>query len=760
MLEYQDPNKTIGERVNDLLRRMTLQEKMGQINQRLYGWECFTFDQATKEVRLTNNFLDHLDWGRGVGAIYGLFRADPWSRIDYSTGVGLKDAWRVANCVQREVIAHSRFGIPALLTEECPHGHQGLDGVSYPTNIGKGNSFDPELVERSAQLMAKELAVKGINLALVSSLDLAKDPRWGRTEECFGEDPYLSEQMSRAIVRGFQGDLIDHTIPLTTQFAAERRFDQIGVVLKHCIAQGEAQGGHNSGTVILGNREFRDIYVPLISGAQNAAGVMAAYNDIDGVPCHINPELFRQILREENNYQGLVMADGLALDRLDDVFDNKVNSANAALQAGVDIGLWDETYSHVAAGIKAGVIDERLLDEAVGHVLAIKFRLGLFEHPYLSDPTDQIDQIIQESQKCNERLAEESVTLIKNDGILPLDKLTKNIAVIGPSADKLYNLLGDYTAPQTKDMKMHTIFREIKAALPQSRVTYALGCDVRDKNNQSKNLKEAINVAQNADVIILVLGGSSARSFDMEFLKNGAVSSKGINMDSGENVDVSELTLGGAQLILLEKLVQLKKPIIAIMIQGRPYDIRSVLKQTNAVFIGWFPGQMGARALTKLILGQSEPSGRLSISYPRNSAQLPVYYYQRAASKQDDYYDEAGAPLLTFGSGIGYTSFKYRSLHVDREKNRLRVTVTVENIGLRDGILPLLVFAQARGGQVLSHHCLLKAFQRVSLHSKERQTINLNISMDSLKLTNLEQKQELPNTVKIIVGDLISIVSL
>ncbi|MCH0446707.1 glycoside hydrolase family 3 C-terminal domain-containing protein, partial [Enterococcus faecium] len=616
---YQNPKLTIRQRVEDLLSRMNIAEKVGQINQHLYGWECY--EKNGDKIELTEKLKEHVKWGGGLGALYGLFRSDPWSKTDYKNGIPAKESWKVATLLQEYVLQHSRWKIPVLLVEECPHGHQGLDGISYPTNIGRGNTFNVALLEQTSRLMAKELAAKGVHLALVSTLDLAKDPRWGRTEECFGEDPILSARFSEAVIRGFQGEIISEKVSFLDQTVEEinKKKDQIGVVLKHCIAQGEALGGHNSGTVTIGRREFSDIYGPLLKSTRNAVGVMAAYNDIDGVPCHINRALFEQILRKKIGYQGIVMADGVALDRLSDVFTDKKTAAAYALAAGIDLSLWDETYTKIAEAIDDQVVEEQLLDQAVRRVLSVKFLLGLFEQPFANDPKEYWDHLMEESEHLNLETAKESITLLKNDGILPLDQQVKNIAVIGPNAHDVYHLLGDYSAPQTEDRLKKTIVQEIKTEFPQSTVSYAQGCEVRNQEDQEEKLLEAVTLAQNSDVIIAVLGGSSARNFDMEFLRNGAVSSKGINMDSGENVDVASLSLGGYQEQLIEQLHQLGKPIIMILVQGRPYDLMKIESFTNAIATAWFPGQEGGKAIAQMISGRNNPSGRLSLSYPRNS---------------------------------------------------------------------------------------------------------------------------------------------
>lgn len=748
---YQNPKLTIRQRVEDLLSRMNIAEKVGQVNQHLYGWECY--EKNGDKIELTEKLKEHVKWGGGLGALYGLFRSDPWYKTDYKNGIPAKESWKVANLVQEYVLQHSRWKIPVLLVEECPHGHQGLDGISYPTNIGRGNTFNVALLEQSSRLMAKELAAKGVHLALVSTLDLAKDPRWGRTEECFGEDPILSARFSEAVVRGFQGEIISEKVSFLDQTVEEinKKKDQIGVVLKHCIAQGEALGGHNSGTVTIGRREFSDIYGPLLKSTRNAVGVMAAYNDIDGVPCHINRALFEQTLRKEIGYQGIVMADGVALDRLSDVFTDKKTAAAYALAAGIDLSLWDETYTKIAEAIDNQVVDEKLLDQAVRRVLSVKFLLGLFEQPFANDPKEYWDHLMEESEHLNLETAKESITLLKNDGILPLDQQVKNIAVIGPNAHDVYHLLGDYSAPQTEDRLKKTIVQEIKTEFPQSKVSYAQGCEVRNQEDQEEKLLEAVTLAQNSDVIIAVLGGSSARNFDMEFLRNGAVSSKGINMDSGENVDVASLSLGGYQEQLIEQLYQLGKPIITILVQGRPYDLMKIESFTNAIATAWFPGQEGGKAIAQMISGRNNPSGRLSLSYPRNSRQLPVYYYQRAASKQENYYDLSGSPFYPFGHGLSYTTFEYSQMEVKTDIDKVIISIKVKNTGSVSGKTSTLVYVRLIDGAVIQRTKLLKAFRKDELRSQEERLLVFELTSEDFSYMDIDDKRHYAKKAVIMV---------
>ena len=762
---YQDPALSVHERAMDLLGRLSVAEKVGQVNQHLYGWQCYERSEDGS-WSLAPALREHVAWGGGMGALYGLFRADPWSKVDYDSGVPARDAWKLANDVQAYVIEHSRWGIPALFSEECPHGHQGLDGIAYPTNIGRGNSFDPDLAREAASLMGDELACKGVHLALVSTLDLARDPRWGRTEECFGEDPLLAARMSAAIVDGFQCGLAVDDAAYEAPAPTWRSRRPIGAVLKHCVAQGECAGGHNSGAVTIGAREFGDVYLPLLEGVRGAAGVMAAYNDIDGVPCHANGELFRSILREQVGFRGIVMADGCALDRLNALFGSPERSAAAALAAGVDVSLWDSVYTYLDEAIEQGLVPIDALDRAVYRVLSLKFMLGLFDHPFAEDPGDKLDEVLERSRALNREVARRSMTLVKNDGILPLAQdespAEKNdaapcralrVAVVGPNADEMYNMLGDYTAPQRPDQLERTIFRELRCSMPEAEVRYGRGCPVRSAGSE-EGIARAVELAASSDVAILALGGSSARNFDMEFLRNGAVSSRGSNMDCGENVDVASLALGGSQMELAERVAATGTPTVAVLVQGRPYEIERLEQLCSAVLIAWYPGQEGALAIADLLTGAASPSGRLSVTYPRSAEQLPVYYNQRDSMRCENYFDEPGSPLHPFGFGLGYTSFAYEGLRAEVIDGKARVAVTLANVGERPGRETVLLFARLIGGNVLQRERMLRDFRGAELAPGERRELVFELGARAFSYVSASGRDELARRATLMVGPL------
>lgn len=370
MFRYKDASLPTAERVNDLLSHMTLREKVGQLNQRLYGFR--SYERKGDEITLTKETIEEAKYFGGLGVVYGLYRADPWSAKTEENGLTPEYAIKGYNLLQRCCLEHSRLGIPLLLSSECPHGHQALDGYLLPVNLAAGATFDPKLYKEAVSVCAHQLKQMGVNLSLVSALDVARDPRWGRTEECFGEDPYLCSCFAKAAVEGTQSE-------------------GVAMVAKHFCAQGETTGGVNASAARIGERELREIHLPAAKAccAAGVKGVMAAYNEIDGVYCHMNYHLLTEILRDEFGFDGIVMADGVALDRLQEAVGDEPHAAALALFAGVDVSLWDNVFPYLEDAVKDGLLDESLLDEAVKRVLTLKFEQGLFEHPYLPEDSKE-----------------------------------------------------------------------------------------------------------------------------------------------------------------------------------------------------------------------------------------------------------------------------------------------------------------------------------------------------------------------------------
>ena len=714
MYPYQDKTLSPERRAEDLVSRMTLREKVGQLTQRLYGWQAFV--KEGDEIALSDIFRDEVDRYSGLGTLYGLHRADPWSGKTFETGLTGKLSTKAANMVQKYTVEHSRFGIPLLLSSECPHGHQALDGYLLPVNLAAGCSFDPELFEEAAKVSGQQLKEMGIHLALVSALDVLRDPRWGRSEECFGEDPYLASRMAEAVVRGIQSQGVD-------------------VTAKHMCAQGETTGGVNASAARIGQRELREIHLPPVKACVDAgvSSFMAAYNEIDGVYCHGNPWLLTALLRGEYGFKGFVMSDGVAIDQLDAVTGDRVASGALALNSGVDMGLWDTAFSHLEEAVELGMVEEKRIDKACKRILTVKFRLGLFENPYVEE-SDHWTIYDHANFDIGRRFAEQTPVLLKNKAVLPLGRAQK-IALIGPNADAIYNQLGDYTPPQ----------REGKGVTPRmglekagANVVFHPGCPMFYRDDAM--MAQAIETAKEAEVIVACLGGSSSRfAVQGEFDTNGAMKSQSaITMDCGENVDNASLLLPGDQLELLARLKALGKPLVTVLIGGRPYEMRDIDACSDAILCAFYPGPTGGEAIAKLLLGDIEPAGRLSVSLPDDGKRLPVYYNHKDSYKAMRYFDGDDGPRYGFGSGMGYTDFAFEVLSAGPEA----VELTVTNIGRRGGYAVPQLYVHRIQGAVTSR-CQLCGFKKLYLEGGESKSVTIPIPQESLMQFDYAMQQRL-----------------
>ncbi|MGW6055683.1 glycoside hydrolase family 3 N-terminal domain-containing protein [Streptomyces sp. NPDC055189] len=719
---YRDAGVPVADRVRDLLSRMTLTEKAGQVNQRMYGWDAY--ERTPAGHRLTDAFRAEVAAFDGMGALYGLQRADPWSGVTFTDGITAADAAGVADSVQRHVMSSTRLGIPVLLVEEVPHGHQALDGTVLPVNLAVGATWDPELYEAAAAGAAAELRARGGHVALVSALDLVRDPRWGRAEECFGEDPYLAARFTQALVRGMQGD--------DAVFAPDRA----AVVLKHFAGQGATIGGRNSAATELGPRELHEIHlVAARAGVRaGAAGVMAAYNEYDGLPCAANRELLTGLLRERWGFEGLVMADGCALDRLVRLAGDPVAAGALALDAGTDLSLWDASFPRIAEAVERGLVSEQALDTAVARVLTLKFRLGLFERPYVEEKPERRAAL----GELSGRLARESIVLLSHDGTtLPLAEPAR-IAVIGPGADSLPQQLGDYTAPQRPGTGL-TVLDGIRAvAPPGSEVTYARGCEL--VGGDRGGIPEAVALAAAADTAVLVLGGSSAREGDTRFESNGAAvvaSGAPAGMTCGEGVDLAELGLPEGQSALLDAVAATGTPVVVVLVQGRPHAVPELSGRAGAVLSAWYPGPWGGRAVADVLFGRAEPVGRLPVSVPRSAAQLPVFYNAKDHGYRG-YVDQPATALHAFGHGLSYTSVEYGEPRLSRTDvpvtdPALTCTVAVTNTGARAVRETVQLYVRrVSGASSWPRVRELRGFARVDLAPGEEAEVAFVVEADTL----------------------------
>ncbi len=713
------------EKAKELLAKMTITEKVGQVNQKLYGFWCY--EKKDGGFGLTEEFKEEVGKYSGLGILYGLYRADPWSGRSYENGLWGGEAIRVYNEMQHYVIEHSRLGIPMLLSTECPHGHQALGGYLLPVNLGTGASFDPELYEQACRVCARQLKSMGADLALVSMLDILRDPRWGRSEECYGEDPCLSARMAAAGVRGFQEE-------------------GVTVVAKHFAAQGETTGGINASAARIGERELREIHLPAAKACceEHVGGVMAAYNEIDGVYCHGNPYLLKDILRREMGFCGMVMADGIAIDQLMAVTGNKLHAGALALNSGVDAGLWDEGFGMLEEALEAGLTNETALDRAALAVLTEKYARGLFENPYL-EVTEE--EYTPEKYPETLRLARESVVLLENKAwnetgsILPLKNVSR-IAVTGPQADEIYDMLGDYS-PALREGEGCTLLKGIQT-LFGGEVVYARGSGIL--NGTSVELEDAKEAVKSCDVIILTIGGSSSRFGKVSFDANGAAKSGSeISMDCGEGVDCSTLEIPPAQRRLAQAMYDSGKPVITVVVSGRPMVLTEDAHNCAALLQSFYPGPEGGRALAEILFGVVNPSGLLPASLPLGTGQLPVYYNPKSSYNSWKYYDGNQAPLYPFGFGRSYTDFmctdvKLKVLAAEAaainamspKEKAAEITFTVKNTGKYKGAAPALLYIQGSGNTVVRRVKELKDFTRLKLQPGEAGVVSLSLKAEDL----------------------------
>lgn len=666
-------------RARDLVGRMSADEKIGQLST-LFGWEMYQKDSRTGAVSLSDKFKMAIDSGH-IGMLWGTLRADPWTRKTLENGLHPSDGVSVTNQMQAYAIRHSRWGIPLLLAEECAHGLMAIGTTVYPTAIGQASTWNPELIQKIASSIAAETRVMGSHVAYGPILDLARDPRWSRVEETYGEDTYLVTKMGTHFVNGLQ----NHHITGKTA-------DSLHVIstLKHFVAYGVPTGGHNGGPATIGSRMLYADYLPPFEAAvknANALSVMTAYNSIDGVPCTANTDLIKRILKKKWGFKGFVVSDLGSISGLhtaSHVAENDTAAAAAAINAGVDSDLGGYGYGkYLTAAVNEGLVSTSTLDSAVQAILTLKFAMGLFEDPYRSTRGVSLVHNVRH-QALNLEVARGSVVLLKRTK-LPLKKDIGSIAVIGPNADNIYNQLGDYTAPQDP-ATVTTVLEGIRQiAGKNTTVRYARGCGIRDTS--AAGFGEAINIAKKSDAVVVVLGGSSARDFKTRYKSTGAaVTTAGTvsDMENGEGNDRSTLQLLGRQTDLLTQLAATGKPVILILINGRPVAMEKEVSMAGDILEAWYPGAEGGRAIAEILFADVTPTGRLPVTIPKSVGQLPVYYSQ-PKDAGGHYVENDGQPLYPFGFGLSYSEFTYSDLQIKKSENggelKIDISFKVTNTG-------------------------------------------------------------------------------
>lgn len=713
--------------VDRLIDSMSFTQKVGQLNQRLFGWKSVERNAAGRLVA-SDELKQEIDrWG-GLGALYGLLRADPWSGQHWGNGIRPEERPEAVAVVQQTVLERGAHGIGVLLSEEAPHGHQALGGAVLPTNLGLGATFDSQGVQEAEAAVAAELAASGIHIALVSGLDIARDPRWGRCEECFGEDPLMASRMCEAIVTGMQGE-----------HRSKVGRGGVAVVLKHLAAQGEAVGGRNGQSAVLGPHDLHEIHLPPVAAGVRAGalGFMAAYNDIDSVPCCANPWLLEDYLRDQLGFDGIVMADGLAVDRLEDMAGSIPAAGRAALLAGVDVSLWDEGF----ARLEEYVDDEQVaaaVDTALRRVLELKAMFGLLpedgaDTAAIAMPdADAIAQATADGREQAKRMAREAITLI-NDGrsAVTLDSIrgvltdaqAGPVIVAGPFADDFGCFLGDYTAPLPAD-EQSSIYRQLVARLGKDRVCLA-----------AKPSDVSADRWASAAAVVFVCGSTSERSYDSEFDDNGtakAVAEYGATC--GEGVDLSDIRLPWHQDEMLDEVVALTTaPVVSVVVCGRAHVLTHVIGQSAVTIWVGYAGQYGPQAVADVLIDGAGLPGRLPVTLPAHPAAIPVRYNDRQSAAH--VYKDAAEPVLReFGYGAGsLAGVTFSGMHADAESRANEVLVQVTaHAGDHKTAGSVNLFAHVSGGRRIPRLAVLVDSVALTLEAGESHAVSFSVPFERL----------------------------
>lgn len=746
---YRDPALPVEARVADLLGRMTRGEKVAQLGA-FWAFEVVGPD-GLDIGRLTSLA------GEGIGQV---------TRLAGSTNLRPAEVAETANAIQDFLREETRLGIPVIIHEECLHGLIAWAAPCFQQSIGAAASFDPDVVTSMVATVRQRMLLTGARHALAPVLDIARDPRWGRLEETYGEDPYLAAELGCAYVEALQGpDLADGVL----------------ATAKHMVGHGLAEGGLNQAPAHLGSRELRDEQLfPFEAAVRHAgiASVMPAYCDVDGVPCHGSTELFTEILRGEWAFDGIVASDYMGVEMLSTAHRLSADlgdAARLALAAGVDVEL-PRTVAFgapLAGALDDGSIDEGLLDAAVGRVLRMKFRLGLFDRPYVAVPTEAaFEELVAAESAAARTLAERSLVLLENDGVLPLAPELRRVAVIGPIADSARDLLGDYShlvhmetlremrtgvdalgvigdgeifEPGDELAGRRTIVDAIRTAMRAAEVVHAQGTGI--STGTDEELAAAVAVARDADVAILVLGERSGLTDDST---------------TGEFRDRVGLGFLGRQQELLEAVVATGTPVVLVVVSGRPLALPWAAEHCAAILLAWVPGDAGPDAIADVLTGAVNPGGKLPVSMPRDVGQVPLTYRHHPTGGRShpkgDYVDSPVSPLWPFGFGRSYTTFALDHLRVDRSVlettgDAVTIRVDVTNTGSRPGDEVVQLYIRDEEATVARPVRELRGFRRVNLGPGECRTVVFRLSTEQFSYVGADHRRVVePGRVSVQVG--------
>jgi beta-glucosidase len=746
---YKDPHQAVDRRVEDLLARMTLDEKVAQL---LTLWEQkanvqtadghFSPDKASRVFPNGIGGFARPSDKRGVAVSNNAAGATEGVNRD------ARDTAEYVNAAQHWAVERTRLGIPILMHEEALHGYVARGATSFPQAIALASTWDPGLVERVFSVASREMRARGAFLALAPVVDVARDPRWGRIEETYGEDPYLVTQTGLAAIRGFQGT----TLPLAP--------DKVMVTLKHFTGHGQPENGTNVGPADLGERTLRTDFFPPFEQAVKAypiRSVMASYNEIDGLPSHANAWLLNGVLRGEWGYQGAVVSDYYGIRELmtrHKMFGNISDAAERAIRSGVDVETPDpEGYAHLPELVRQGRVPQTLVDDAVRRVLRLKFDAGLFENPYADAATAEAKTATRDAIALAREAAGKAIVLLKNDKqLLPLNpSKIKRMAVIGTHARD--TPIGGYS-----DVPRHVVSvleGMQEAGKGRFVVDYAEGVRITESRCWScdevklvapsvnrRLIAEAVRTARKADVIVIVLGDNEQTSRE-----GWAETHLG---------DRSSLDLVGQQDELAKAVLALGKPTVAVLLNGRPLSVNALAQKAPALIEGWYLGQETGHGVADVLLGKVNPGGKLPVTIPRSVGQLPVYYNHKPTARRGYLFDTT-APLYPFGYGLSYTSFDISAPRllapVIKTGQPAAVDVDIANTGSRSGDEVLQLYVHDDEASVTRPVLELKRFRRVTLAPGERRTVRFELQPDDLALWNAAMKRVVePGTFTISSG--------
>ena len=726
---YMDPKRPVEERVDDLMSRMTIKEKVGQLN-----LPCVYVRQLGTDIRSKTEACKRFAAGtytQEIGPACGFF-----TLANEILHQGPRQQAEYFNELQRIALTQTRLKIPLLQDEEGTHGGMFSGATVFPEGLAVGSSFDMDLVREIYAAAAAESRAVGIHMLSTLVMEVLRDPRMGRNEEAYTEDPYLYERIGETIVRATQGN--DISAP-----------DKVIAVLTDFPTQSEPASGLERGAVEVSERSLRENYLPPWIGAITKAGglgVMAGYPEIEDVPAHASVKWTNDILRREIGFRGVVESEGGGFGTLqyEHIVATQKEAGLLALRAGVDL---DITYEPAYMGplvesLQEGRVPMALVDRALRRVLELKFRLGLFEHPYVD--ANHAVQVMhsQANQDLALRAGREGIVLLKNDrSVLPLKKDLKSIALIGPNADDARNQLGDYS-PRMVLQHVTTVLDGIKAAVsPQTKVTAVRGCEVT--GDDKSGFAAAVQAAKAADVAVVVVG---ERQHDQP--------------TDGEAHDVASLDLSGVQEDLIQAVFATGTPTVVVLINGRPLSTRWTAAHVPALVEAWEPGERGGEAVADVLFGNYNPSGRLAISVPRHSGQLPVYYNYKPSKAywmQRGYADMPASPLYPFGYGLSYASFEYSNLRVEPAEihagGEAQVTLDVKNTGTRTGIETVQLYVHEQYAPVSTPVKQLRGFERVALQPGQTKTVTLKLTPEDLQLLDVDMHwRVVPGDFEIMAG--------